>query len=127
EADLGEFDVVGTSLRKPDGPPKTTGSTRYADDLKLPRMAFCRLLRSTRPHATILSIDTSQALALPGVYGVITGRDLSVKYGVLPVCQDEQALCIEKVRYVGDAVAAVAAVGEDTAARARDLVRLARA
>src|SRR5258708_6935861 len=121
DPEIAEFDVVGTSLRKPDGLPKTTGSARYADDLKLPRMGFCRLLRSTRPHATILSIDTSAARALPGVFGVITGRDLPVKYGVLPVGQDEQALCIEKVRYVGDAVAAVAAVDEATAERALGL------
>ncbi len=127
ETEVGEFDVVGTSLRKPDGLPKTTGSARYADDLKLPRMAFCRLLRSTRPHATILSIDTSAARALPGVFGVITGRDLPVKYGVLPVGQDEQALCTEKVRYVGDAVAAVAAVDEETADRALDLIDVAYA
>ena len=122
ESDLGEFNVVGTSLRKPDGLPKTTGSARYADDLKLPRMGFCRLLRSTRPHATILSIDTSAARALHGVFGVITGRDLPIKYGVLPVGQDEQALCTKKVRYVGDAVAAVAAVDEETADRALDLI-----
>jgi len=127
EADLAEFDVVGTSLRKPDGLPKTTGSARYADDLKLPRMGFCRLLRSTRPHATILSIDISAARELPGVFGVITGRDLPVKYGVLPVGQDEQALCTEKVRYVGDAVAAVAAVDEETADRALDLIDVAYA
>jgi 4-hydroxybenzoyl-CoA reductase subunit alpha len=120
-----EFDVVGTSLRKPDGLPKTTGSARFADDLKLPRMAFCRLLRATRPHARILSIDTSAACALPGVFGVITGRDLPVKYGVLPVGQDEEALCTDKVRYVGDAVAAVAAVDEETADRALDLIEVA--
>src|SRR5207244_6650329 len=100
-----EFDVVGTALTKPDGLPKTTGTARYADDLKLPRMGFCRLLRSTRPHARIVSIDTHAARAMPGVMGVITGEDLPVKYGVLPVGQDEQALCIEKVRFVGDAVA----------------------
>src|SRR6266850_963301 len=119
-----EFDVVGTSLSKPDGLAKTTGAARFADDLKLPRMAFCRLLRSTRPHAAILSIDTSAARALPGVFSVITGRDLPEKYGVLPVGQDEQALCIEKVRYVGDAVAAVAAVDEETADRALDLIEV---
>ena len=122
-----EFDVVGTSLRKPDGLPKTTGSARFADDLKLPRMAFCRLLRATRPHARILSVDTSAACALPGVFGVITGRDLPVKYGVLPVGQDEEALCTDKVRYVGDAVAAVAAVDEETADRALDLIEVAYA
>jgi 4-hydroxybenzoyl-CoA reductase subunit alpha len=127
DPEVAQFDVVGTSLKKPDGVPKTTGTARYADDLKLPRMAFCRLLRSTRPHATIISIDTSAARAMPGVFGVITGRDLPVKYGVLPVGQDEQALCIEKVRYVGDAVAAVAAVDEETAERALDLIDVAYA
>jgi len=116
------FDVVGERLTKPDGLDKTTGATRYADDLKLPRMAFCRLLRATRPHARILSIDTSRAEQLPGVLAVITGKDLPVKYGVLPVGQDEQALCTDKVRYIGDAVAAVAAIDEDTADRALDLI-----
>src|SRR5437763_1611056 len=116
------FDVFGTSLTKQDGLPKTTGNARYADDLKLPRMAFCRLLRAARPHARIVSIDTRRASALPGVLAVITGTDLPVKYGVLPVGQDEQALCTDKVRYVGDAVAAVAAVDEETADRAVDLI-----
>jgi 4-hydroxybenzoyl-CoA reductase subunit alpha len=117
-----EFDVVGTSITRQDGLSKTTGSARYADDLKLPRMAFCRLLRGTRPHARIVSIDTAAARTLPGVYGVITGADVPVKYGVLPVGQDEQALCTDKVRYVGDAVAAVAAIDEETADRALDLI-----
>src|SRR5919199_110140 len=117
-----EFDVVGTRLTKQDGLPKTTGAARFADDLKLPRMAFCRLLRGTRPHARIVSIDTSRARTLPGVFAVITGADMPVKYGVLPVGQDEQALCADKVRYVGDAVAAVAAVDEETAERALDLI-----
>ena len=119
-----EFDVVGTRLTRPDGLPKTTGAARYADDLKLPRMGFCRLLRATRPHARIVSIDASRARALPGVFGVITGADMPVKYGVLPVGQDEQALCSDKVRYVGDAVAAVAAIDEETADRALDLIEV---
>ena len=117
-----EFDVVGTSISRQDGLPKTTGAARYADDLKLPRMAFCRLLRATRPHARIVSIDTSAARALPGVLAVITGADLPIRYGVLPVGQDEQALCSDKVRYVGDAVAAVGAVDEETADRALDVI-----
>jgi 4-hydroxybenzoyl-CoA reductase alpha subunit len=121
---LDEFDVVGTRLTRPDGLPKTTGAARYADDLKLPRMAFCRLLRATRPHARILGIDTAPAEQLPGVLKVITGKDLPVKYGVLPVGQDEQALCTDKVRYIGDAVAAVAAVDEETADRALDLIEV---
>lgn len=119
---LAELSVVGHSIIKPDGLSKATGHARYADDLKLPRMGFCRLLRSTRPHARVLAVDTAAAERLPGVYAAITGRDLPVKYGVLPVGQDEQALCSEKVRYVGDAVAAVAAVDEETAERALDLI-----
>ena len=117
-----QFDVIGTSFVKPDGLSKTLGQARYADDLKLPRMAFCRLLRSTRPHARIVSIDTSAAEQLSGVLKVITGNDLPVKYGVLPVGQDEEALCTDKVRFVGDAVAAVAAVDEETAERALDAI-----
>src|SRR5438105_10628108 len=120
-----QFDVVGTPLTKQDGLSKTTGTARFADDLKLPRMAFCKLLRATRPHARIVDVDTSEAKQLPGVYGVITGEDLPTKYGVLPVGQDEQALCTDKVRYIGDAVAAVAAVDEETAERALDLIDVA--
>ena len=119
-----DFSVIGRRIRKVDGLAKATGQARYADDLKLPRMGFCRLLRATRPHARILHIDTSRAERLPGVFGVITGRDLPVKYGVLPVGQDEEALCSDKVRYVGDAVAAVAAVDEETADRALDLIEV---
>src|SRR5438128_3962122 len=117
-----EFDVVGTSLTRQDGLPKTSGSARYADDLKLPRTGVGRLARATRPHARILHVDTTRARALPGVFAVITGEDLPIKYGVLPVGQDEQALCTDKVRYVGDAVAAVAAVDEETADRTLDLI-----
>src|SRR5207249_6840379 len=76
----------------------------------------------TRPRAGSVAIDPAATRALPGVYGVITGADVPVKYGVLPVGQDEQALCTDKVRYVGDAVAAVAAVDEETADRALDLI-----
>jgi xanthine dehydrogenase molybdopterin-binding subunit B len=118
-----DFAVVGRSTARPYGLNKTTGQARYADDLKLPGMAFCRLLRSTRPHARILAIDTSAARSLPGVYGVTTAADLpSVKHGVLPVGQDEEVLCAEKVRFVGDAVAAVAAVDEETVGRALELI-----
>jgi 4-hydroxybenzoyl-CoA reductase subunit alpha len=116
--------VVGKSLTKTDGLTKTTGQARYSDDLKLPRMLFCRLLRATRPHARILSLDTSKAQALQGVQAVITSRDLPNKYGVLPVGQDEEALCSEKVRYVGDAIAAVAAIDEETAEAALDLIEV---
>ncbi len=89
-------------------------------------MAYAKLLRSPHAHAAIRSIDTTRARAVPGVYGVITGADLPpVKFGILPVSQDEEALCRDKVRLVGDAVAAVAAVDEETAERACELIEVA--
>jgi len=120
-----EFSVVGKPLPKVDAWAKVTGDTRYADDLVLPRMAHGKLLRSSHPHARLGRIDTSRARALPGVYAVITGHDLPrVKFGILPVSQDEEALCTEKVRMVGDAIAAVAAVDEETAERACRLIEV---
>jgi 4-hydroxybenzoyl-CoA reductase alpha subunit len=117
------FTIVGRPLPKIDAWAKVTGETRYADDLVLPRMAYAKLLRSPHPHARIESIDTSRARALPGVLGVVTGHDLPpIKFGILPVSQDEEALCRDKVRLVGDAVAAVAAVDEETAERACGLI-----
>src|ERR671924_1757226 len=119
------FSVVGQPLPKIDAWGKVTGDTRYADDLVLPRMAFGKLLRSPHAHARIVRIDTTRAAALPGVLAVITGHDLPrVKFGILPVSQDEEALCTEKVRMVGDAVAAVAAVDEETAERACRLIEV---
>jgi 4-hydroxybenzoyl-CoA reductase alpha subunit len=117
------FAVVGQPLPKVDAWAKVVGETRFADDLFLPRMAYGKLLRSPHPHAVIRGIDTSRARSLPGVYGVITGLDLPrVKFGILPVSQDEEALCTDKVRMVGDAVAAVAALDEETAERATELI-----
>src|SRR5437660_11076457 len=121
----GKLAVVGQSLPKIDAWAKVTGETKFADDMVLPRMAHGKLLRSPHPHARIKRIDTSRAAALPGVYAVISGYDLPrVKFGILPVSQDEEALCIEKVRMVGDAVAAVAAVDEETAERATELIEV---
>ena len=119
------FSVIGQPLPKIDAWAKVTGETKFADDLVLPRMAYGKLLRSPHPHALIKRIDTTRARALPGVYAVITGHDLPrVKFGILPVSQDEQALCVDKVRFVGDAVAAVAAVDEETAERATELIEV---
>jgi 4-hydroxybenzoyl-CoA reductase alpha subunit len=117
------FTIIGQPLPKIDAWAKVTGETRYADDLVMPRMAHGKLLRSPHPHARIVSIDTTRARSLPGVLGVITGHDLPpIKFGILPVSQDEEALCRDKVRLVGDAVAAVAAVDEETAERGCELI-----
>jgi len=109
------FTVVGRPVRKVDGLAKCTGQTKFADDLFLPRMLYCKIHRAHVPHARIVSIDVSKALALPGVVAVLTGKELPIPFGILPVSQDEHALCLDRVRFVGDPVAAVAAIDEDTA------------
>lgn len=114
--------VIGVPRRRVDARAKVTGQTRYADDIFLPRMAYCKLLRSPHPHARIQKIDSSRALAHPGVYLVLTGKDLPIEYGIIPVSQDEQALCLDHVRHVGDPVAAVVAREELTALEALDLI-----
>jgi len=114
--------VVGKPLPKVDAASKVTGRAVYADDMLLPRTLHCRILRSPHPHARILSIDTSAARRIPGVLAVITGTDLPIKFGILPVTQDERALEHEKVRYVGDPIAAVAAIEEEIAAAACDAI-----
>ena len=118
------LNVVGKPFRKVDARAKCTGQTKFADDIVLPRMLFCKILRTHLPHALIKSIDTSKAMALPGVIAVITGKDLPISYGILPVSQDEHALCIDKVRFIGDPVAAVAAIDEDTAFDAMNLIEV---
>ncbi len=118
------FAVIGKRNRKVEGLAKVTGRAIYADDITLPRMLHGKLLRSIHAHARIKSIDASAALALPGVHAVITGKDLPEYYGIIPWTQDEQALCEEKARYVGDAIAAVAADSELIAEEALRLIRV---
>ena len=117
--------VVGRRMRKVDGLAKATGRARYTDDIALPGMLHGKILRSPHPHARILAIDTSRAAALEGVHAVVTGRDMPTTYGIIPWTPDEHPLCVDRVRYVGDGVAAVAAVDEDTANAALELVEVA--
>ena len=114
--------VIGKPLPKVDAAAKVTGHALYADDIALPRTLHCKILHSPHPHARIVSIDTSAARRMPGVLAVITGADLPIKFGILPVTQDERALEHEKVRYVGDPIAAVAATQEEIAAAASDAI-----
>lgn len=122
KAQTPDFSVIGKSVPLMDGAAKVTGRALYADDMKMPGMLYGKLLRSPHPHARILRIDTSRALALPGVKAIITGRDAPVKYGVLPLGQDETAMATDKVLYVGHEVAAVAAITEEIAEAALDLI-----
>jgi CO/xanthine dehydrogenase Mo-binding subunit len=107
-----------------DGPDKVTGAARYTFDVTLPGMVHAKVLRSPHPHARIVAIDASRAEALPGVVAVVTGAD-AIKlpdpyYGV--AIRDQPVVGIDKVRYVGDMVAAVAALDEETAYRALALI-----
>ena len=118
------YKYIGVPLPKVDAYAKVTGRALYADDIMLPRMLYGRLLRSPHPHARIVSIDTHLALELPGVLAVITGEDLPQRFGILPSSQDEYALAIDKVRYVGDPVAAVAALDPDILDEAIKLIHV---
>lgn len=120
------YSVIGKPLIGPDAPLKATGNARFVDDLTLPGMLYGRILRSPYPHARIVGIDASRARSLSGVEAVVTGDDLSGrKYGLAPnVIADRHALARGLARYVGDEVAALAAVDEDTAEEALALIRV---
>jgi 4-hydroxybenzoyl-CoA reductase alpha subunit len=117
-----EFAVIGRREAAHGGAGKVSGATIYADDIVLPSMLHGKILRSPHPHARIVSLDTARAEALPGVHAVVTGRDMPTPYCIIPWTRDETALCVERVRFIGDGVAAVAAVDEETALRAIELI-----
>ncbi|HEX5606998.1 MAG TPA: molybdopterin cofactor-binding domain-containing protein, partial [Candidatus Binatia bacterium] len=112
------FSVIGKPLRKIDAMAKCVGETLYADDLNLPRMIHAKLLRSPHPHARILGVNAARALKLDGVFAILTGEEMPEKFGIMPSTQDEEALVIDKARYAGDPVAAVAAANEALAEKA---------
>ncbi len=103
---------------------KVNGSADYADDIKTKNALYCKFLRSTYPHAKIISIDTSAAENLKGVKYVLTGKSLPISFGVLPISQDETAMAVEKTRYIGEIVAAVAAESDDIAEEACRLIKV---
>lgn len=108
-------DHVGGWHRKMGAMDRMRGLAKYTDDLELPGMLHAKIVRSPHAHARIVSIDATEAMALDGVEAVITGGDMPIPYGIIPWTQDENALAVEKVCYVGDGVACVAAIDEDTA------------
>jgi 4-hydroxybenzoyl-CoA reductase subunit alpha len=118
------MNVIGKPLRKVDAVSKCIGQTIFADDIFLPQMLYAKILRSTRPYARIREINTSDAETLPGVKAILLGRELPITFGILPVSQDEHTLAIDVVRYVGEPVAAVAAIDEETAEAAVRLIRV---
>ncbi len=113
-----QLQYVGKPAQRVDVLEKVTGKARYVGDYHLPGMLYGRVLRSPIPHAQIVRLDVSPALAVPGVIAAVTSADLvDGRYG-FPV-QDNYMLAVDRVRYVGDAIAAVAAETPEAALRRR--------
>ena len=104
-----ELNQLGKNTPYIEAVQKVKGTAEYADDIFMKNTLHCRFLRSTHAHARIDSIDTSKACKMPGVHKIITGHDITNTFGVLPISEDETALAVEKTRYIGEIVAAVAA------------------
>ncbi len=122
---MSEYDVINSRLSRLDTPDKATGRALFIDDISFSNMLYGAILQSPLPHAGIINIDTSAAEKLPGVKAVITAKDVgTVKYGVSPARYDETLFCQDKVRYVGDEIAAVAAVDQATAQEAVSLIKV---
>jgi 4-hydroxybenzoyl-CoA reductase alpha subunit len=123
-----ELSFVGKSVPRKDGLEKATGRALYTVDMVLPGMVWGKILRSPYPHARILNIDTSRAERLPGVKAVITGKDtLGIKHGFVETPRyppDQYPLAMDRVRYIGEEVAAVAAIDEYVAEEALNLIRV---
>ena len=122
---VSEFHLINTDQVRKGVPEKVTGQAKYTGDITLPGMLIGAILHSPLAHAKISNIDVSKAKALKGVKCVITGRDVSrIQFGHSPARFDQNALVTDKVNYVGDDVAAVAAIDEQTAKEALELIKV---
>ena len=120
-----EYNVINSRAVRLDTPDKASGKAVFIDDMTMPGMLYGALLQSPLAHARIVSIDTAKARKLPGVKSVVTAAEAGlIKYGVSPARYDETLFCHEKVRYVGDDIAAVAAVDLETALEAVSLIQV---
>ncbi len=130
-----ELSVVGKRLPRPDAPDKATGAARYTADIRLPGMLIGKVLRSPYPHARIIRVDTSKARTLPGVEAIITiedvprnpftasGTDVLLRFPLKAELYDEY-IFNNKARFIGDAIAAVAAINESIAEEALGLIEV---
>ena len=116
-----EYFIVGKPIERVDAKPKVTGEAIYGYDLSLPKMLYGKIKHSSIPHGLIKRIDTSKAERLPGVRAIITGRDIpDHRYGL--VLFDRYILAKDRVRFIGEAVAAVAADSPEIAEKAINLI-----
>jgi len=117
--------LIGERVPRIDSLSKVTGEAQFSGDLLFPRMLVGMVKRSPLAHARILHVDSTKAEKLKGVKAVVTGKDTAgVKWGVFGYTQDMELLPRDKVRYFGEEIAAVAAVDEDTAIEALNLITL---
>ena len=122
---MSEFEVIGKRILNVRSGPKAIGQAIYTDDIKFPNMLYGKILRSPFPHARIINIDISKAKAHPGVRGIVTGQDVPrIKVGALPTQSDRPIMAIDKVRHVGEPVAALVAVDEEIAEEAIELIKV---
>jgi 4-hydroxybenzoyl-CoA reductase alpha subunit len=120
-----ELSIIGKRFPRVDAKEKVIGQAKYAADYSLDGMLWCKLLRSPYAHARIINIDTSRAEKLPGVRAVVTGKDFNGwKWGWMASSRDESPLAVDKVRYMAEAVAGVAAIDEETAEEATELIKV---
>jgi CO/xanthine dehydrogenase Mo-binding subunit len=118
------MDVVGSSIQRIDGIAKASGNFKYAGDVRVEHALAAKVLFSAYAHALIKSIDTTSALNQPGVRAVLTAKDIQGTNTFGPIIADQPVLCDKKVRYIGDAIALVAADNEEQAERALDEIRI---
>ncbi len=122
---MNKYRILNTRAPRVDAADKATGKALYTDDFKRPGMLTAAILHSPIAHGRILNIDVSRAKRLPGVKAVVTHREAGIrKFGVSPARYDETIFCHDKVRYVGDEIAAVAAIDLETALDAVSLIKV---
>lgn len=122
---MSTYNVINTRAPRVDAPDKATGRAVYTDDLQFSNLLFGAMVQSPLAHGRIKNIDISKAQRLPGVKAVVTAKDVEIiPYGVSPARYDETIFAVDKVRYVGDEVAAVAAVDWETAQEAATLIKV---
>jgi len=124
EKEKEKYNMVGYARPYIEATKKVQGLADYTDDIKVKNALHCKFVRSTYPHANIHSINTEKAKALSGVKAIITGKDLPIKFGVLPISQDETAMAVDKTRYIGEIVVAIVADNEEIAMEACNLVKV---
>ncbi len=122
---MANFSIVGKRIPHRDAVEKVKGSAIFTSDIKLSGMLHVKILRSPVPHAKIRNIDISKAVKLKGVKAILTSKDVPlIKYSISPTWADKLILADTKVRYIGDEIAAVAAVDEEIAEEALELIEV---